>query len=43
MTISEGIAFVKAKLERSYQKLSPVSKEYYSEKYQNVMALLGVS
>ncbi len=40
MEIEEGKNFVKNKLERSYQKLSDESKEYYLEKYKNSMELL---
>lgn len=41
MSIEEGTAFVKGKLERSYQKLSPESKDFYKEKYRQVMEVLG--
>lgn len=41
MSIEEGTAFVKGKLERSYQKLSPQSKDFYKEKYRQVMGLLS--
>lgn len=41
MDIDEGIQFVKGKLERSFCKLSKESKEYYKEKYQQVMGVLG--
>ena len=41
MSIEEGTAFVKGKLERSYQKLSPQSKDFYKEKYRQVMDVLG--
>jgi len=41
MDIDEGIQFVKGKLERSFCKLSKESKEYYREKYQQVMGVLG--
>lgn len=37
MGIQEGKKFVRAKLERSYRKLSPASREYYAGKYQQVM------
>ena len=40
MSIEEGTAFVKGKLERSYQKLSPESKDFYKEKYHQVMEVL---
>ena len=41
MGIEEGIQFVKQKLERSFSKLSVESKEYYKNKYQQVMEILG--
>lgn len=41
MGIEEGVQFVKGKLERSFRKLSPESKEYYKVKYRQVMELLG--
>lgn len=41
MEIEEGKEFVKAKLQRSYQKLSEESKKYYLQKYKNAMELLG--
>lgn len=41
MEIGEGKEFVKAKLQRSYQKLSEESKKYYLQKYKNAMELLG--
>lgn len=40
MGIEEGKDFVKNKLERSYNKLSDESKNYYSEKYRNAMKIL---
>ena len=40
MNIEEGVQFVKAKLERSYNKLSDESKFFYKEKYERVMAVL---
>lgn len=40
MNIEEGVKFVKAKLERSYNKLSDESKFFYKEKYERVMAVL---
>lgn len=40
MNIEEGVQFVKAKLERSYNKLSDESKEFYKEKYEHVMVAL---
>ena len=41
MSIQEGITFVKGKLERSYNKLSEKSKEFYNVKYRHVMDVLG--
>ena len=40
MNIEEGTAFVRKKLERSYNKLSDRSKEVYRTKYQQVMSVL---
>lgn len=40
MSIEEGIQFVKGKLERSFCKLSKESKEYYKDKYHQVMNVL---
>lgn len=40
MNIEDGIQFVKAKLERSFSKLSAASKEFYNDKYQQVMSIL---
>ena len=42
MSIEEGARFVKAKLERSYNKLSNESKEFYKEKCKQVMTVLDV-
>ena len=39
--LEEGKAFVRSKLERSFQKLSPASKEYYREKCRRVLDLLA--
>lgn len=41
MNIEDGIQFVKGKLERSFYKLSAESKEFYKEKYLQVMEMLG--
>ncbi|MFQ9922719.1 MAG: HD domain-containing protein [Beduini sp.] len=41
MDIEKGIEFVKGKLERSFNKLSPESKAYYKNKYQQVMSVLN--
>lgn len=41
MSLEEGIQSVKEKLERSFCKLSPQSKEYYKAKYLHVMEVLG--
>ena len=40
MSIEEGIKFVRSKLERSYNKLSADSKEYYKDKYKRVLEVL---
>lgn len=40
MTMEEGIAFVRGKLERSYAKLYDRSKEVYREKYERVMSVV---
>lgn len=40
MGIDEGRQFVKEKLERSFQKLSVESKQYYEDKYKQVMSVL---
>ena len=40
MSIEDGKEFVKGKLERSFRKLSDTCKEYYKEKYYNVMEVL---
>lgn len=40
MNIEEGKRFVKGKLERSFRKLSPESKEFYEDKYHQVMSVL---
>ena len=41
MGIEEGKEFVKAKLARSFQKLSAESKKYYQNKFEQVMEVLG--
>lgn len=41
MNYEDGRQYVKEKLERSYNKLSAQSKEYYRNKYQQVMEMLG--
>lgn len=40
MSIEDGIQFIRGKLERSFEKLSEPSKEYYTEKYHRVMEIL---
>lgn len=40
MNIEEGKDFVKSKLERSFKKLSDESKNFYKEKFENVMKIL---
>ena len=41
MSYEDGKRYVKEKLERSFGKLSDQSKEYYKNKYQQVMEILG--
>lgn len=41
MGLEEGKRFVKEKLERSFQKLSPWSRELYQNKYRRVMDILN--
>ncbi len=41
MGIKEGKEFVKAKLVRSFQKLSAESRKYYQGKFEQVMEVLG--
>lgn len=41
MRIEDGREFVKAKLARSFQKLSAESKKYYQDKFEEVMDILG--
>ena len=41
MGLEEGKKFVKEKLERSFQKLSPQSREFYRNKYRQVMDILN--
>lgn len=41
MGIEEGKEFVKEKLKRSFQKLSPESQKYYRSKFQKVMEVLN--
>ena len=38
--IEEGIEFVKNKLTRSFNKLSPESKQVFKEKYNTIMDIL---
>lgn len=40
LDIEEGKGFVKNKLERSFQKLSDLSKEFYWDKYNKIMDIL---
>jgi len=39
LSIDEGAKFVKEKLQRSYNKLSKESKEFYKSKYENAMSI----
>ena len=41
MNIEDGAKFVKNKLERSYNKLSEESKEFYAQKYKEVMKIFN--
>jgi uncharacterized protein len=41
MGIEEGKEFVKEKLKRSFQKLSPESQKYYRSKFQKAMEVLN--
>lgn len=41
MNIEDGSKFVKNKLERSYNKLSEESKEFYAQKYKEVMKIFN--
>ena len=41
MDVAEGARFVRAKLERSFGKLSAESRAFYEEKYRQVMGVLG--
>lgn len=41
MSLEDGIKFVKEKLMRSYGKLSEESKDFYKDKYQQVMEVLS--
>ncbi len=41
MSMEDGIQFVRGKLERSFHKLSPESKVFYNDKYNQVMELLN--
>ncbi len=42
LNIKEATEYVKAKLERDYNKLSPRTKEYLKEKYETIMNILFV-
>ena len=41
LNIADGVKFVKNKLERSYNKMSEESKEYYKEKRNLIQSILG--
>ena len=43
LNIAEGTEFVRNKLERSYNKLSDESKRLYSDKYSEVMRVIGIT
>lgn len=40
LDINEGKQFVKSKLDRSYNKLSELSKDFYRDKFKQVMSIL---
>lgn len=40
LNIDDGVEFVKSKLERSYNKMSQASKEYYQDKIDSIQFLL---
>ena len=41
LNINDGTEFVRSKLERSYNKMSENSKEYYKEKRDSIKSILG--
>ena len=41
LDITEGKQFVKSKLERSYSKLSEKSKDFYRDKFEQLMSILA--
>ena len=43
LNIAEGTEFVRNKLERSFNKLSEDSKRLYSDKYSEVMRVIGIT
>ena len=42
MSIEEGKEYVKKKLERDYEKLSPITKELLKDRYKMIMKVLFV-
>ena len=42
LDIKEGTNYVKEKLERDYNKLSPRTRDYLKERYENIMNILFV-
>ena len=43
LDIKEGTKYVKEKLERDYNKLSPRTKEYLKERYNNIINVLFIN
>ena len=43
LNTQEGADYVKAKLERDYNKLSPRTKEYLKERYKNIINILFIN
>ena len=41
LNINDGVEFIKSKLERSYNKMSQESKDYYKHKRDMVLSILG--
>lgn len=42
MNIKEGAEYVKKKLERDFEKLSPTSKEMLKDRYDTIMKVLFI-
>ena len=43
LSISDGERYVKKKLERDYNKLSPRTKEILKDRYENILKVLFVN